>query len=218
MAEDNRGLPDFPAAPATRSTARKLGPVAGGVAALAAIAGISYQDASGTVEDVQQHESGGKLHLTAYLDSVRIPTICDGIIRWPDGRPVQLGDTATPDQCQAMLINEVLPRARALVRCAPQLYGRTNQIRALIDLSYNAGVAGICDGTIGRDIRAGDWAGAEVAIAPWDRGTFPRPQPGPNRDCRRTARGWLCRIPGLTYRRAANQARFHILRPAQGVR
>src|SRR4051812_5818493 len=136
MADNSRpGIPAFPAAPPLK----RPGPIAAGIFALAAIAGVSYENAAGTVDDVQQHESGRKLHLVAYLDSVRIPTICDGIIRWPDGRAVQLGDTATAEQCQVMLINEILPRARALVGCAPQLYGRTNQIRALIDLSYNAG-------------------------------------------------------------------------------
>src|SRR4051794_17527452 len=124
--EPRAGFPAFPSAPPLK----RPGPVAAGILALAAIAGISYEDAAGTVQDVQQHESGGKLHLVAYLDSVGIPTICDGIIRWPGGRPVKLGDTATAEQCQALMINEVLPRARALVACAPQLYGRGNQIRA----------------------------------------------------------------------------------------
>src|SRR4051812_8728017 len=104
MADNSQrvGFPAFPSSP----PAKRLGPIAAGILALAAIAGVTYENAAGTVQDVQQHESGRQVHLAAYLDSVRIPTICDGIIRWPDGRAVKLGDTATAEQCQAMLINE----------------------------------------------------------------------------------------------------------------
>jgi GH24 family phage-related lysozyme (muramidase) len=206
-----------PAPPPSSGNAKRGGIIAAGLLLLAAIIGGTPQDAGNVVGDIQQHESSIRFHPDAYQDSVGIWTICDGIIRWEDGPPVKKGDKATPERCQSLLIHEVLPRARRLVACIPSLYRRTNQIRALIDLSYNAGVEGICSGTIGKDIRAGDWAGASLAIMPWDRGTFARFQPG--RDCRpKPHHRWLCRIPGLTNRRIANKVRFDINRPAQGVK
>jgi GH24 family phage-related lysozyme (muramidase) len=212
----DRKLPAFP--PAAKKPAAAGGLVA--IALLAAVIGGTNEDAGSIVTDVQQHESGGRVYLTAYQDSVKIWTICDGIIRWEDGSAVRQGDTSTPERCQALVVREILPRAKALIACIPQLYGRRNQVRALIDLSYNAGFAGICNGRIGADIRRGDWADASAAILPWDRGSFPRPVATSGiSDCRKkTAGGWSCRIRGLTARRVQNKTRFDLDRPAQGAR
>lgn len=164
------------------------------------------------------HESGGRQYLKAYQDSGNIWTICDGIIKWPDGRPVRKGDTATVEQCRQMLEAELIAHAEPLMQCLPQLYGRVNQVKALVDASYNLGTSAICNGSIGKRIRVGDWAGASQAILLYDRVTFPKPLPG--RDCvkNKTKPGWACKVRGLTLRRTQNKAMFDIARPPQGVR
>jgi GH24 family phage-related lysozyme (muramidase) len=211
-------LPDFPVASVSAQPAKPLlqgRNVKGG--ALAALLGISITAAIGTMSDVQRHESGRRRPLAAYLDSVGVPTICDGIIRYPDGRPVRMDDTATEDQCDAYFEHEIVDHARPLVVGIPQLYGRENQMRALVDETYNCGVAFVVNGSVGKNIRAGNWAAAKDHIADCSRGTFKKPIAG--RDCtpKRTG-GWLCVIPGLLARRRDNQARFSIDLPAQGAR
>jgi lysozyme len=216
MAETDRdaALPAFPAAP--RPPAGGVTSKHVGAATLAAIAGVSIATATGMSNDTRQHESSGRIILSAYPDAGGVWSICDGIIRWPNGRPVRRGDTATPEQCDELRYTELIRHTRPLIACLPVLYGRDNQVRALVDISYNIGAGGVCTGSVGRDIRAGDWAAASLAILPYDRVTFTRPQPG--RDCVRTRRGWACKVKGLSVRRQQNQWRFDQGRPAQGVR
>lgn len=158
-------LPDFPKAPPSK----KATVVGGSIAALAALFAISTQDAEKTVHDIDMHESGGRQRLVAFRDSVGIWTICGGIIRWPDGRPVKQGDTATVRQCEDITAQQIYEHARPLARCIPQLQGRPNQVRALVDLSFNVGTGGVCNGRIGTSIRAGDWAAASQGILAYDR-------------------------------------------------
>jgi GH24 family phage-related lysozyme (muramidase) len=206
MPDGNRRLP------LPRSKAGKGG-LTGAIAGLALLAGISYEDAEQTVHDVDQHESGGRQRLHSFRDSVGIWTICGGITHWNDGRAVGPGDTATVDECRVVTVQQINDRTKPLVRGIPQIYQRPNQIRALIDLSFNAGVSGVVNGSIGRNIRAGNWARASVAILPYDKGTYPRPQRGMACVKKQSRPGWACRIPGLTTRRLANKCRFDVGRP-----
>jgi GH24 family phage-related lysozyme (muramidase) len=206
-------LPQFPQAPRPGGAVKK----GAGAAALAALLGISVSTAVDISKDTQRHESSGRVILKAYPDSGHIWTICDGIIRWQSGQPVRPGDTATPEQCEDLRYDALIKHGRPLIQCLPELNGRDNQVRALIDLSYNAGVAGVCNGQVGQNVRAGHWAAAGRAILLYDRVTFPRPQPG--KDCvKKKGPGWACRIRGLTNRRIENKARFDMNRPAEGVR
>lgn len=106
---------------------------------------------------VPQEESGGRRYLSAYLDIARIPTACDGITRRPDGTPIRLGDRFTPAQCDEMLERELVAHAAPIVRCIPGLKGRTNQVVAAVDLSFNIGSAGVCRSSIARLWNAGQW-------------------------------------------------------------
>lgn len=207
-------LPQFPQAPKPAGAVKK----GAGAAALAALLGVTVSTAVSVSDDTQRHESSGRVILTAYADSGGVWTICDGVIRWPDRRPVRRGDTATKEQCEAMRYDELIRHGQPLIQCLPQLRGRDNQVRALIDLSYNAGVGGVCTGSIGQNVRAGHWSAAASAILLYDRVTFSRPQPG--RDCvkKKSGPGWACKVRGLTNRRIENKARFDTNRPAEGVR
>lgn len=187
-----------------------------GAVALAAALGITVATAVGISNDVQQHESSGRVILKAYPDSGGVWTDCDGITRWPNGQPVRKGDVATPEQCEAARYDALIKHGVPLIHCIPALKGRDNQIRALIDLSYNAGVGAVCSGSIGRDLRAGHWAAGSLAILPYDKVSFAAPQPG--KQCfRKSNGGWACTIQGLSNRRQQNKARFDIGRPSEGT-
>jgi GH24 family phage-related lysozyme (muramidase) len=196
-------LPPFP----TPKTNAGKGAAAAALATLAAITGLSLSDAGKVEDDVNRHESGHHWRLEAFQDSVGIWTICGGIITWPDGRRVRQGDTATADQCEAITIQQINERAAPLVRCVPSIKGHPYQVRALVDLSFNVGVQGVCRGAVGTNVRAGNKAAAGRAILAYDRGTFPRPT---GRDCvkKKSGPGWSCRIPGLTARRIDNRRMF----------
>lgn len=210
----NRALPQFPTPPRPSPKAAITG---GAIAALAAVFAMSTQDAEKTVHDIDMHESGGRQRLVAFQDSVGIWTICGGIIRWPNGVPVKRGDRATEKQCHEITAQQILEHGAPLAKCLPQLKGRPNQARALIDLTFNAGVHGVCTGSIAANIRAGRWAAASQGILAWDKGSFGRPPRG--MACTKKAGpGWSCRIPGLSKRRQDNKRLFDLSRPAEGAR
>lgn len=100
---------------------------------------------------------GGKQYLTAYLDIVKVPTICDGVTKG-----VRIGMKRTPEQCAALLEEELIAHARPLIRCVPKLYGREHQVIAAVSLSYNIGTAGFCRSSVARLWNQGKWrAGCE---------------------------------------------------------
>lgn len=98
-----------------------------------------------------QHVSG-RQYLNAYLDIVRVPTICDGVTEG-----VTLGQVRTPEQCADQLEEQIVRHAAPVLRCVPTLKGRPNQIVAAVSLSYNIGPAGVCQSSIARLWRAGQW-------------------------------------------------------------
>lgn len=76
----------------------------------------------------------------AYLDPIGIPTICAGLTRYPDGTPVQMGDTCSGRVCaaylQSMLEDQYIP---ALGRIPG--WERLGKCRkaALISFAWNLG-------------------------------------------------------------------------------
>jgi lysozyme len=99
--------------------------------------------------------------LLAYLDPVRIPTICEGITRG-----VKLGDVATPEQCDAALAEEVRRHAAAVdsyvhVPMSPNTYA------ALISFAYNAGDENLRNSTLLRKLNSGDRVGACNELPRW---------------------------------------------------
>lgn len=122
----------------------------------------------------------------AYLDRIASPhvwTVCYG-----ETRGVQHGDTYTPEECSAMLI-ERLPEYRdGLTACIPTLPAQPDGVQvALISWAYNVGTGAACRSTLARHANAGDWVGACNQLPRWNR-----------------AGGVVVR--GLSNRRAAEQA------------
>jgi len=195
-------LPGFPAAPPPTTGGKKtLAGVVGSVTAAALLFVLVPKEESGrevkaTVEGSQirvQHVRG-RQYLRAYRDVVGVATICDG-----DTAGVTMATVETPAGCAARLERQLIAHAEPVMRCAPALRGRVNQIVALVDLSYNIGPAGVCRSSIVRKINVGDWAGASAAILLYNR-----------------AGGRVNR--GLDARRRREKALFDTARPAQGER
>ena len=109
------------------------------------------------------------LRTKAYRDPVGIPTICFGATKG-----VMLGDTATPEQCKAMLTKEMLESIDAVDRCTPNL--PVNVLAAFADAAYNIGPKIACDtarSTAARKLKAGDFVGACNELLRWDRANMP---------------------------------------------
>lgn len=98
------------------------------------------------------------LRRVAYSDPVGIPTICFG-----ETKGVKLGDTATVEQCKAMLETRVaqdfLP---AVKKCVPPV--SDNRLAAYTSLAYNIGVEAFCKSSVASKARAYDRQGSCDAI------------------------------------------------------
>ena len=125
------------------------------------------------------------LRTAAYTDPVGIPTICFG-----ETKGVRLGDTATADQCKAMLDNRLADFSVAIDRCLPADLPAP-AYAAFLSASYNIGTTAFCSSSMARRARAGDLAGACDALTMWDKATVG---------------GVAVRLPGLTARRAEERA------------
>lgn len=125
---------------------------------------------------VKPHEGRS---LVAYLDPVRIPTICDG---WTRG--VKLGDVATPEQCDEYTLQGLREADAIFMRWVPlevraALSPKT--YAAFLSFIYNVGPGkqGVKDGFVwlksGRHstmllrLRSGDVEGACRQLPVWTR-------------------------------------------------
>lgn len=103
----------------------------------------------------------------AYYDSSGIPTICVG---HTDG--VKMGDTATPEQCEAYFKDDVR-EATAIVNRLVKVPMTEPQRAAVISFcAFNIGHGKCASSTFLRKLNAGDKAGACAEIRRWifDRG------------------------------------------------
>ena len=108
------------------------------------------------------------LRTIAYRDPVGIPTFCFGETLHPTGRPVQLGDTATANECKDLLAARVLEFGNGVDRCLTRP-ARPNQKASYTSLAYNIGITGFCKSSIAKKHNAGDDAGACEAILLYDK-------------------------------------------------
>ncbi len=118
---------------------------------------------------------------TAYLDPVAIPTICRG-----HTGGVKLGQVATPDQCDQLLLQDLL-KADAEIKSCVNVPLNDNQRAAFASFTFNAGGGNFCGSTMARKLNAGDYTGACNELPRWVH-----------------AGGKV--LPGLVKRRAAEQA------------
>lgn len=96
------------------------------------------------------------LRLTAYQDIVGVPTVCYG-----ETRGVQLGDSHTKTECDAMLLSSLKRHEAGMRGCLrhPDRIPEKSYI-AFVSLTYNIGVGAFCGSTAARRLNAGDVRGA----------------------------------------------------------
>ena len=131
--------------------------------------------------DIEKSFEGCRL--SAYLDSVRVPTIGFG-----HTKDVQIGDTCTQDQADEWLIDD-LHDALASVQNNVTVPLADDELSALVDFVFNVGGKNFAHSTLLRLLNAGDFAGAENEFLKWNH-----------------AGGQV--LAGLTRRRRAEAAMF----------
>ncbi len=93
-------------------------------------------------------------------------TIGYGSTRWPDGSPIQLGQTVTRERAEAMLRNEIADTERA-VSAAVTVPLSQSQFDALVSFTYNLGAGALRSSTLLRKLNAGDYASAADEFGRW---------------------------------------------------
>lgn len=99
--------------------------------------------------------------LAAYVDPVGIPTICDGYTHG-----VELGDVATPEQCDALTAQEVSKALTAVDASVPKPLPGPVRV-ALTSFVYNVGPGAYNGSTLLRKLKAGDIEGACRQLPRW---------------------------------------------------
>lgn len=134
------------------------------------------------------------LRLAAYRCPAGVPTI-----GWGETDGVQMGDTCTREQADHWLLEDLQERTRAVQALCTRGPSR-NELGALVSLAYNIGLGALAKSTALRQHNAGDHQAAARAICLWDKARV---------------QGVLTTLPGLTARRAREQALY--LTPDDGT-
>ncbi|MRR49375.1 MAG: lysozyme [Rhodocyclaceae bacterium] len=129
-----------------------------------------------------------------------VPTICNGTTRYPDGRPVKLGDTATPEQCESWLRINVSKFEGAIKKCVKVPLAQY-EYDAYVSLAYNIGTHAFCGSSIPKKLNRKDYQAACETILEFDCGPATEAtRANPGGKCYRTDKP-LRQIKGLTKRR-----------------
>lgn len=127
--------------------------------------------------------------LHPYLDSVKIPTIGIGTIKYPSGVRVTMSDPAiTKDQAYEFLKHD-LATACADVERLVKVAVNDNQFAALASFVYNLGAGALGTSTLLKKLNTSNFSGAADEFLKWDH-----------------AGGVV--VAGLTRRRQAERALF----------
>lgn len=119
----------------------------------AAVIAIAMPVAIGIASYYEGSVTRNGLHV-AYKDSGGVWTICEG-----HTKGVKKGDTATEDQCNAWLKEDMQLALETIDRCIT--YPLTsNQLGAFLDAVFNLGPKVVCGSTLQRKANAGDIKGA----------------------------------------------------------
>lgn len=100
--------------------------------------------------------------LRGYADPIGVVTACAG-----HTKTAVLGRPYTPEECEGLLMQDLLEHAEGVLRCAPVLEGRTWQLAAAISFTYNMGVGAFCGSTMAVKFNRWDFAGACAELDRW---------------------------------------------------
>ena len=95
-----------------------------------------------------------------------VPTIGYGTTTRPDGLPVQTGDQITEPAARQRAISDIKNIYQAGVQqCLGETLVYQHEFDALVDASYNLGIAAICKSGMVRNFKVGDYkAGCEYFL------------------------------------------------------
>lgn len=102
------------------------------------------------------------VRLEAYKDIVGVETICFG-----ETRGVQMGDTATMQECVALLQEGVAGFYAEIADCMTNPKIPVGVQASMLELAYNVGSRKVCGSTMMRKANAGDYAGACGELRKW---------------------------------------------------
>lgn len=108
-------------------------------------------------------ESFESCRLTAYLDSVGVPTI-----GWGHTSGVKIGMTCTQEQADQWLQEDVQSAVNA-VNTMVKVQLTQQEFDALVDFTFNLGSGNLQHSTLLRLLNAGDYSGAAAEFDKWDR-------------------------------------------------
>lgn len=105
----------------------------------------------------------------AYDDGVGVQTVGFGATRHLDGRPVQPGDTVTPERAVLMLAKDADRIWREAAACIGEVPLAEHEAAAFQSLAYNIGAAAFCRSTLVKKLKQNppDYAGACREILRW---------------------------------------------------
>ena len=96
------------------------------------------------------------------------PTVGFGSTFKPDGAPVRMGDTITPQRALEWTMAH-LGKDEAKMRACVRVPLYQAEYDAYVQLAYNIGADAFCSSTLVRMLNAGDYVGACKQILRWDR-------------------------------------------------
>lgn len=120
--------------------------------------------------------------LKTYRDPVGIVTACTG----HTGPELRMGQAFTPEECAAMLGNDLVEHSRGVQDCVNEPL-TDGELAAYTSFAFNVGVQAFCTSTALRRLNRGDHAGACSELSRWTRAGGKE-------------------LPGLVKRRAAERA------------
>lgn len=106
--------------------------------------------------------------LSAYLDSVGIPTIGVGHTGYVDGMPIARNTQITAAKSTQLLLQDLATAERAIDNNVTVPLTQ-NQYDALCSLIFNIGAGSFASSTIKKKLNSGDTSGAADAFLMWKR-------------------------------------------------
>lgn len=106
-----------------------------------------------------------------YDDGVGVQTVGFGTTTREDGRPVQAGDTLTPERAVLRLAQDADRIGREIAACIGDVPLFQHEFDAFVSLAYNIGAPAFCRSTVVKRLKQTppDYAGACEAIRKWTR-------------------------------------------------
>lgn len=97
-----------------------------------------------------------------------VQTIGFGTTRNPDGSPVRMGQTTTPEKAMAYLLADAGQAQQAVARCIARPITQ-GQFDTMVSLTYNIGETAFCRSTLAGKLNAGDCRGAAAEFSRWNK-------------------------------------------------